>query len=495
MGRTPTPGIDYTSRDYEGFRQAMLKELGIRMPEYTDLTDTDAGVVILDLLAKGLDINSYYADVIANETLLTTCRRRTSANKWCTMFSYVQRNATPSRVMQVFVLSSKKTTPTTIPAGTRVKTKKSTTEVELIFETESDLVIPAGNLGNEKDADGNYKYQVSAVQGYSIEGELVGSSTGVPNQKFIFNYSPVIADSVSVVVNEGAGFSPWVRVDNFIDSSPIDRHYTLTITDNNEAVIQFGDGVFGKIPLAYSNGIFANYRVGGGTQGNVGANKITAMETNLAVVKSTFNPEAVYERGVDKETVDELRRNAPRYNETRWGALTLQDFADVVIINFPDVVFANSERDKDDIDSIHIYLLTQDGAVIDPDLLAEINEFFDENSGGRKVVGANKIYVEPATLVPLELEADLIVKDRYSRSAVKTEIEKLIQSYFEVGSYPFAQELSLSELATEVQMPENAILGIKSFKFMSPEEPVLTPKPNEIFTLKSLDITAVGGVE
>ena len=253
--------------------------------------------------------------------------------------------------------------------------------------------------------------------------------------------------------------------------------------------------MFGKIPLAYSNGIFANYRVGGGTQGNVGANKITAMETNLAVVKSTFNPEAVYERGVDKETVDELRRNAPRYNETRWGALTLQDFADVVIINFPDVVFANSERDKDDIDSIHIYLLTQDGAVIDPDLLAEINEFFDENSGGRKVVGANNIYVEPATLVPLELEADLIVKDRYSRSAVKAEIEKLIQSYFEVGSYPFAQELSLSELATEVQMPENAILGIKSFKFMSPEEPVLTPKPNEIFTLKSLDITAVGGVE
>ena len=168
--------------------------------------------------------------------------------------------------------------------------------------------------------------------------------------------------------------------------------------------------------------------------------------------------------------------------------------ADVVIINFPDVVYANSERDKDDIDSIHIYLLTKDGAEIKPDLLAEINDFFDENGGGRKVVGANKIFVEPATLVPLKLEADLIVKDRYSRAEVKSNIEELITNYFEVGNYPFAQELSLSELATEVQMPENAILGIKSFKFMFPEEPVLKPKPNEIYTLESLEITAVGGV-
>ena len=175
MSRTPTSGIDYTSRDYEGFRQMMLAELGIKMPEYTDHSQTDAGIVILELTAKGLDILSYYADIIANETLLPTCKRRDSANTWCTILSYVPRNATPSRIMQVFVLTGVKNEKTIIPAGTYVKTKQTSTEAEIIFETEEDLVIPAGKLGNETDANGNYLYTVSAVQGTRVEGELVGS--------------------------------------------------------------------------------------------------------------------------------------------------------------------------------------------------------------------------------------------------------------------------------------------------------------------------------
>ena len=101
MSRTPTSGIDYTSRDYEGFRQAMLAELGVKMPEYTDRSQTDAGIVILELNAKGLDILSYYADIIANETLLPTCKRRDSTRAWCTILSYTPRMATPSRIKQV----------------------------------------------------------------------------------------------------------------------------------------------------------------------------------------------------------------------------------------------------------------------------------------------------------------------------------------------------------------------------------------------------------
>lgn len=494
MSRNPTPGIDYTSRDYEGFRQSMIEELGIKMPEYTDTSETDAGIVIIENNAKCLDILSFYTDVIANETLLTTCKRRNNANKWCSILSYVPRMATPSKVMQVFVLSSAQSSPTTIPAGTLVKTKGSTAEPEIIFETEKDLVIPAGKLGNEQSG-GSYTYQVSAVQGIPVEGELVGSSAGTPSQKFTLNYSPVIAESVEVIVNEGSGFEPWTRVDNFVDSGPASRHYVLSITDNDEGVIQFGDGTFGKIPAVYSNGIFANYRVGGGTQGNVGANRITLMETNIAIVESTFNPEGVYVRGVDKETVDELRVNAPKSSETKWGALTLQDFSDVVLINFPDVVFANSERDTGDIDDIHIYLLTKDGASISESLMSEITSFFDENEGGRKIVGADQIFIEPASLVSKNLTASLIVQDRYSRAKVSDQIKELVTDYFAVGNYPFNRELSLSELAAYVMNPDNGISGIKSFYFTSPEEAVITPTASQIFTLGTFTINASGGEE
>ena len=495
MNREPTPSIDYTSRDYEGFRKAMIDELGVRMPEYTDTSETDAGIVIIENNAKCLDILSFYADIMANETLLTTCKRRNNANKWCSILSYVPRNSTPSRVMQVFVLVATQSVPVTIPAGTRVKTKGSTSEPEIIFETEEDLTIPIGKLGNEKDSHGKYLYQVSAVQGVSVEGELVGSSNGTANQKFQLNYSPVIADSVEVIVNEGSGFAPWTRVDNFVDSDATSRDYTLSLNDNDIVTIQFGDGVFGKIPTSYTNGIFANYRVGGGSSGNVGANTVVVMDTNLALVDSTFNPEGVYERGVDKETVDELKVNAPRYSDTKWGALTLKDFADVVLLNFPDVVLANSERDSEDIDSIHIYLLTKDGATISDSLMSEITAFFDENEGGRKIVGANKIFIEPASLVPKDFTISLVVKDRYSRASVKGLIEELMQDYFALGNYDFGQYLSTTELAAYIMNPDNGINGIKSLYFVNPDTTVITPEASQIFTLGELTIDAAGGVE
>lgn len=67
MSRNQTPNIDYTNRDYESFRQMMINKLKELMPEYTDTSETDAGIVIIEALANGLDILSLYQDNLAND--------------------------------------------------------------------------------------------------------------------------------------------------------------------------------------------------------------------------------------------------------------------------------------------------------------------------------------------------------------------------------------------------------------------------------------------
>ena len=195
MSRVPTKGIDYTSKDYESFRNDMIKQLGIKMPEYTDISQSDAGIVILELLAQGLDVISYYQDVLANEVFLSTAEQRSNVLKWCKILGYIPKESTPSEFTQVFVLSSVQDTDTIIPAGTKVKTQSSSTESEIYFETASDLVIPAGKLGNEMQ-DGKYLYTVKVVQGVSVSGEFLGSSTGSKDQSFKLNYTPVILEGV-----------------------------------------------------------------------------------------------------------------------------------------------------------------------------------------------------------------------------------------------------------------------------------------------------------
>ena len=491
MSRVPTKGIDYTSKDYESFRNDMIKQLGIKMPEYTDISQSDAGIVILELLAQGLDVISYYQDVLANEVFLSTAEQRSNVLKWCKILGYIPKESTPSEFTQVFVLSSVQDTDTIIPAGTKVKTQSSSTESEVYFETASDLVIPAGKLGNEMQ-DGKYLYTVKVIQGVSVSGEFLGSSTGSKDQSFKLNYTPVILNSVSVMVNEGSGFEEWSRVDTFIDSTPTSKVYTVSINDNDEAVITFGDGIFGKIPLVYENGIYCDYRVGGGTQGNVGAMKICLLDSNIAIVEETFNPNTADVEGQNKESIEEIKTNIPASYKNIWGAITEEDFAKVVKSNFAEVdkssSYATGDRNKD----VDIYVLLKNDFPLTDTIKQKILDLFDENKGGRKLIGTGTISVLPAIKTPINISATLSVKDRYDFETVKSNITAFLEDYFAVGNYDFDTELSIPSLSAEVMNPENAIDGIRFFKITSPTTDIMTPNKGVIYTLGTLTITNGG---
>lgn len=493
MSRVPTEGIDYTSKDYESYRNDMINQLRVKMPEYTDIRQSDAGIVILELLAQGLDVISYYQDVIANEAFLVTEEQVSNAMKWCKMLNYTPKASTPAEFIQVFELGSKQTTPTVIPMGTVVKTQDTSTEPSIYFETIEDLVIPAGAYGNETDENNEYLYSVRVVEGISVFSELLGSSSGSPNQSFKLNYSPVILDSISILINEGSGFEQWTRVDSFIDSTPTSREYLVSIDDSNEATVTFGDGVFGKIPKIYKNGIYCSYRVGGGTQGNVGANKINLLDSNLALISRTFNPYVADVEGQDKESLEDIKRNAPVAYRTAWGALTIKDFADVVKSNFLSVDKASSYATSDEGRDVAIYVLLKNDAEIPSQLVSGVRDIFDENKGGRKLIGVGYVTLHPAIKTPVDISATLAVKPRYDFETVKANIADFLADYFAVGNRDFDTELSISELSAEIMNPSNAIDGIRFFKINSPTEDVLVPSNGVIYTLGNLIITN-GGV-
>lgn len=493
--RSPTQGIDYTSKDYEAFRTMMLKALGVRMPEYTDMRQSDAGVVILECLAEGLDVISYYQDVFANEVYLVTEEQRENALKWAYMLDYQPRYASPSQLKQVFVLTAVQETDTLIPAWTVLKTVGDAVEPEIYFETVEDLVIPAGALGDEVDDLGNYLYSVAVLQGQSVSGELLGSSAGTPNQSFTLSSMPVIVDdSLLVVVNSGSGFEKWTRVNNFVDSTPTSKHYIVKVSDNDQVTITFGTGVFGQIPPKRQNSIYASYRVGGGTVGNVGARKITVLDSTIGLVAETYNPFVPDIYGLDKETLDEIKTYAPVAYRTQWGALTEEDFGVILKMNFPGyVLFANARRDPTNVDNIYIYVVLIDNNPLTADIEKMFSQLYDPDYGGRMIVGVGEIFFEQATIVPQDLSASLVVQDRFSRAAVEAQVRTFIENFFALGNYEFNQVLSLSELAAQVMNPDNAIEGILSFRFLADED-IITPADNEIFSLGTLTISTTGGV-
>lgn len=125
-----------------------------------------------------------------------------------------------------------------------------------------------------------------ATQGITQLDNGLGSSTGLPDQSFQVTKDNYIDSSSTVFVDA----VEWTSVGDLIASEPSDEHYTISLTDNDAAIVDFGDGKTGKTPPLGVNNVDVWYRYGAQSNGNAGANTITIDKTGVSFVSSITNP-------------------------------------------------------------------------------------------------------------------------------------------------------------------------------------------------------------
>ena len=486
-----TKGIDYTNRDYEAYREFMIQELQRKLPEYTDVSQTDAGIVILECLANGLDICSMYNDAVANDVILATTQDRKMAVILARNLGYTPYYQTASITPQVFVLNSIKEDDYLISKGTVVTTEESSDITTITFETMEDLIIPKGALGNEQDEDGNYLYQVNVQQGVSVKEDLLGTSNGTAYQSFKLGFPNALIDSLEVYVDEGDGEKLWNRVDTFFDNTINENSnvYMVSVDDFDNYYIEFGNNIRGKIPTPFENGIYANYRIGGGEVGNVKANTITVLETSLAFVEETFNPLGSTTLGHAKETLEEIKENAPASFRTRDRAVTLQDYADLLQINnsgdFYGIWKAKALRDMNDALLVHIYYQMRDGYEMTDLLAKKVLDFLKprEMIGTKSDLSLYEPYV-------IDIEANLVVDKDYDAEELKLKVESYIKdTFFAPTVFTFGDDFVMSDLESEVK---NTFKGVRSLRINVPTGDIIsTEKENQIITLGTLTVHTI----
>ncbi len=210
---------------------------------------------------------------------------------------------------------------------------------------------------------------VRAIQAVTVRDEALGSSNGLPGQQFQLANTPIVVRSIPRLVveprdashtrllvntaslssyqigeqhvtntitsvwlqiDEGGGPQTWQEVSDFYASKSDDRHFTLNRTTG---MITFGDGIRGAIPrpTQQSNSIIAReYSYGGGKQGNVTVNTITALQDVLQGVESVTNRKAAF-GGTDEETLDEAKQRVPQVLKNKGRAVTVDDFESIAI--------------------------------------------------------------------------------------------------------------------------------------------------------------------
>lgn len=325
--------VDYTSRDYASLREDMIARVRARIPDWSGTDPADFGVALVEAFAYMGDLMSYYIDRAANESSLSTARKRTNVVALARDLGYEPAGYTPSTVTVTFVNTSD--APVLIPAQTVVAARVAVNDLYLTipFETNEELTLASTSTGTVTATQGESR---AGSEGY---GESLGLSSGAPGQIFEIPDSKVLKESVQVYVYDGVNYLPWQRVEHLYDYSPLSRVYTVRDLGDDVTIIEFGDGVSGMIPSS-GYALYAEYRVVDGVYGNVTAGSIREITsipgvtpTELAVIVGSLSVtnDTPATGGTDPEDTESIRFNARQSYRTSTRAVTLEDYQNIAL--------------------------------------------------------------------------------------------------------------------------------------------------------------------
>lgn len=479
--------IDYTNLDYDSFREAMFANAATPgaagyLPQWTARGQGDFGVALVEGFAYNADILAYYIDRVANESFIQTAVLANSVRNKARMLDYRPDNGTAAQVTLLFSVVPG-TGSVTIPAGTQVTTSPDDSTVTdcnpLVFETDSALTIAQNSSTN---ATGT----VTATEGSTVTDEALGSSTGQASQVFLLASTPVIEGSIIVLVDEGFGPNPWIFVDHLVTARSTDRVFTTYNVGIDSTVIQFGDGVNGRIPLI-SSPVTATYRVGGGVDGNsvTTTSSLTLVAgdvTSVVSVAATVSAAG----GSDPESIDSIRVNAPKSLSTGHRAVSLVDYANVVlgVSGVAKAVALGTSYT-----SIRVFVLGANAAALNSTTKALVLSYMQN----WKMANANVSLIDGA-VVPVNVSCSVTVLSSYNQAAVKNNVTNAIKALFAFSNVNFGQRVAVSDVYTAINSVEGVDFATLTVLSTTTGVADVVMAPFQIPVLGTLALTMSGGV-
>lgn len=442
---SPIAQIDYTARDFTGYRDAMLQHAARVFPEWTSRSPADFGVLLVEALAYKGDIDSFYQDRVADEAFLSTATQRSSVVAIAATLGYVPYNALAAIGSVTFQSVPSQSVDVTVPAGTRVITMFNVDlDRPVIFETDADVVVPAAGSAavtvTEGVTQGTRQIQLTGTGGQmaTLNVEDLGTSTGEAAQAFILAANPLLTDTLRIVVEDTAGATEWQYVPSLTAATPAGQVYTTAIDDAGVVTVTFGDSVNGAIPATGLN-LAAAYRVGGGAYGNLPANSIVDLATT--VVGVTVAASSAMTGGADAEPTDLIRANAPRAYRTRNRAVARRDYADLALA-IPGV--AKAMAISQSATSVALYIIGPGNNTASQVQRDQVTAYIRD-----RAVAGTQVLVYNGTLIPVNFGTAaspvvIGVNINYRRTETQLACKQAIQNLLAAASTDFGKRIPLS---------------------------------------------------
>jgi predicted phage baseplate assembly protein len=258
--------------------------------------------------------------------------------------------------------------------------------------------------------------------------------------------------------------TPWTPQRDLLGSERFAREFVVETENDGSAWLRFGDNQFGAAPISGQR-LLAQYRLGGGPQGNVGAEAISALisdDANLMLgIQSLRNPLPAV-GGAEPETLDAIRLNAPEAFRTQERAVTTDDYARAAE-RHPDVQRAAARlRWTGSWYTVFLMLDRRAGKPVDAEFKATMRAFLQRF----RLAGYDFEFADPVH-VPLDIQLQICVASGYFAADVKAALLEAFTAgvdrhgrpgFFHPDGFTFGTPLYLSAVVARAM----AVAGVAS---------------------------------
>lgn len=494
------PVVDYMARDYASLLQAMYDLIPHKLPEWQDYANqADFGNVLLQLFAHIGDILSYYQDRVANESFLSTAVTRRSVIEHLRLIGYKLATPVPAAAKLSLSVPETVNSKVTISQGDAFATKsqKNRPSVRFEYTGKAPLTIDFGAIA---PVAGRKTFAaptngIPAEEGRLIKDEVLGISSGKPNQRFRLARPRLIlrpsgpaqetTGDILLLTQLGQTVESWTLQESLAFSRAKQKDFVVEIDEDDQATVIFGDGSFGLVPPSGAV-ITATYRVGGGLAGNVPANAIQTIVNapELALLGATVINPGPATGGAERESIDHAVRHAPSVFRSLGRAVTADDY-EALALSLKGVGKVRAKATG--WNQVTLFVAPEGGGKVSDVLEAHLKAFFED----KRTLG-QIVEVEDVDYVPICVTAEIGIESYYMRADVRTRVQEAAARLLAFDQVDFGKTLYLSKFYEEAEKVAGVLyLHITEFRRKDRPEQLLEPSgkielgPNEIPVIPS----------
>ena len=434
------PFTQFTSLDFEEIK-GQIKDFLRANTTFSDFDFEGSNFsVLIDTLAYNTYINSFNANLVANESFLDSATIRENVVSLARNIGYVPRSKRAAtakiKIDDIDLGPTSNATPKQLILRSGLVCVGSSENTTFRFSIPENVTSTRIKIvGNNSFAE--FADDITIYEGTYIT-RLFNVDTSI-DQRFIIDSPNIDASTLNVYVanmNETNVGRKYARVDNILNLNANSEIYLSQEIQDEKYEILFGDGLFGR-KLIDKSRITATYIVTDGADGNGGSNFSFQgtfskddgsffTPTNTVSITTVSNAS----NGSEVEDVSSIKYFAPRLYSAQYRAVTPRDYEAIINQIYPQTdsvsVIGGEELDPPQFGKVQISIKPKNGTFIsdfDKSQIKSKLKSYAIAGINSEIVDLKILYVEIDSQVyydPLKID---------SSSNLRTDIISALQSY------------------------------------------------------------------